>query len=189
MADGGTVRDAIERHYSEVGIAADGGSSERWVVPKLGPVPVPFPNTRSRRKALALHDVNHVVSGVSSGNVGEAEISAWELGSGGCGTYVAAWALDLAGMLGFFLWPARVIRAFAAGRTMRNVYGLGTANIFGMDLDELREGLSRTDSNRPSPVVSVALFVGCLVVAIPVGLVFLTTVLLSLPVWVFTKDR
>ena len=82
-----------------------GGSSDRWVVLSSGQHPAPFPNTSARRKVIALHDVNHLVAGVSTGNVGEAEISAWELASGGCGQYLAAWALDLAGMLMGLVWP------------------------------------------------------------------------------------
>ncbi len=92
----------------ESGVAVDGGSSDRWVVLRFGRIPAPFPNTSARRKVIALHDVNHLVAGVSTGNVGEAEISAWELASGGCGQYLAAWALDLAGMLMGLVWPIHV---------------------------------------------------------------------------------
>ena len=90
---------------------------------------MPFPNSSARRKVIALHDVNHLVAGVSTGNVGEAEISAWELARGGCGKYLAAWGLDLAGMLMGFVWPIHVLRAFSTGRTMRNAYAF--------DADEL----------------------------------------------------
>ena len=56
-------------------------------------------------------------------------ISAWKLASGGCRKYIAAWAFDLAGTLFGLVWPIHVIKAFAAGRTIRN------ANAF--DVDEL----------------------------------------------------
>jgi hypothetical protein len=187
--EGRTVREVMERHYVDAGIAADGGFSDRWVVIRLDRVPVPFPNTTARRKALALHDVNHLVAGMSTGNVGEAEISAWELASGGCGKYLAAWVLDLAGMLFGMRWPIRTIRAFAAGRTMRNVYVLDADEVFDMDLTELRRELTRPDGRDRSRMLSGALFVGYLVLAIPVGLAFLPIVVLSLPVWALTKDR
>jgi hypothetical protein len=59
MSEVGTVREVIVRHRTESGIAADGGVSDRWVVLRLGHIPMPFLNTPARRKALALHDVNH----------------------------------------------------------------------------------------------------------------------------------
>lgn len=190
MAGSGTVRESIERHHAESGIAPDGGLSDRWVVIKIGRIPMPFFNTAARRRALALHDVNHLVAGLGSGNVGEAEISAWELASGGCGPYLAAWALDLAGMLLGMVWPIHVIRAFGAGRTMKNVYGLDVDQLLDMDLTELRQCLVQPRSHGLAAFVgTVALFVGYLIIAIPVGAAFLLMVILSLPIWVFTKDE
>jgi hypothetical protein len=190
MIESGTVREVIERHRMESGITADGGASDRWVVLRFGRIPAPFPNTSGRRKILALHDVNHLVAGVSSGNVGEAEISAWELASGGCGQYLAAWALDLAGMLMGLVWPIHVIRAFAAGRTMRNAYAFDAAEILDKDLSELRQVLTRSDRSGLSSIIgSVALFIGYLILAIPVGAAFIFMVILSLPIWALTKDE
>ena len=143
---------------------------------------MPFLNTSARRKALSFHDVNHLVAGTREGNVGEAEISAWELASGGCGRYLAAWALDLAGMLLGMVWPIHVIRAFASGRTMGNVYGLDLNEVLDMDLEELRQILRQPDDRRLSSIVrSVALFIGYLMLAVPVGVLFLLMVILSLP--------
>lgn len=190
MNESGTVREVIERHRLESGIAADGGASDRWVVLRIGRIPLPFPNTSARRKVIAFHDVNHLVAGVGTGNVGEAEISAWELASGGCGKYLAAWGLDLAGMLMGFVWPVHFLRAFSAGRTMRNAYAFDTDEVLDMDLAELRQVLTRPDRSGLSSIVgSAALFIGCLIVAIPVGAVFLLMVIISLPIWALTKDE
>jgi len=151
---------------------------------------MPFLNTSARRRALALHDVNHLVAGVGTGNVGEAEISAWELASGGCGQYAAAWALDLAGMLLGMVWPIHVIRAFAAGRMMKNAYAFDVDEVLGMDLVELRHILTPPEGSGLSSVVgSVALFMACLILAIPVGAAFLFVAILSLPIWALTKDE
>lgn len=189
MVDGGSVREAIQRHRSESGMDADGGLSDRWVVLRMGRIPMPFLNTAARTKALSLHDVNHLVAGTSEGNVGEAEISAWELASGGCGRYVAAWVLDLAGMLLGMVWPIHVIRAFASGRSMRNVYGLDVDEVLDMDLLELRQMLRQPHDWRLSSIVgSVSLFIGYLILAVPVGVLFLLIVILSIPAWVLTKD-
>jgi hypothetical protein len=189
VIDSGTVREVIERHRMESGIAADGGASDRWVVLRIGRIAMPFPNTPARRKVIALHDVNHLVAGVSTGNVGEAEISAWELASGGCGKYLAAWGLDLAGMLMGFVWPNHVLRAFSAGRTMRNGYAFDADELLDMDLATLRRVLTRPGRSSLSVVGSAALFIGYLILAIPVGAAFLLMVILSFPVWVFTKDE
>lgn len=189
MIDSGTVREVIERHRRDSGIAADGGASDRWVVLRIGRVPMPFPNTPARRKVIALHDVNHLVAGVSTGNVGEAEISAWELASGGCGKYLAAWGLDLAGMLMGFVWPIHVLRAFSAGRTMRNAYAFDPDELLDMDLATLRQVLTRPDRNSLSIIGSAALLIGCLIFAIPVGAAFLLIVILSFPIWALTKDE
>jgi hypothetical protein len=166
------------------------GISDRWVVLRIGRIPMPFLNTSARRKALTLHDVNHLVAGTSKGNVGEAEISAWELASGGCGRFFAAWALDLAGMLLGMVWPVRVIQAFAAGRAMQNVYDLDLNGVLDMDLVELRQILRRPDDRSLSSTVrSVALFIGYLALAVPVGVLFLLTVILSVPVWMLTRGE
>jgi len=185
MSEGGTVGEAIDRHHAESGIAPDGGISDRWVVIRIGRVPMPFLNTAARRRALALHDVNHRVAGLGTGNVGEAEISAWELASGGCGPYMAAWALDLAGMLLGMVWPIHVIRAFVAGRTMRNVYAFDPDQVRAMNLAELRQALTRPGGRGLS---SLAVFTGYLILAVPVGAAFLIMVLVSLPVWALTQD-
>jgi hypothetical protein len=188
--DSGTVREIIERHRMESGIPADGGASDRWVVLRIGRIPMPFPNTSARRKVIALHDVNHLVAGVGTGNVGEAEISAWELASGGCGKYLAGWGLDLAGVLMGFVWPIHFLRAFSAGRKMRNAYAFDADEILDMDLATLRQVLTRPDRSYLSSIVgSAALFIGYLVLAIPVGVAFLIMVILSLPIWALTKDE
>jgi hypothetical protein len=188
--EGGTVREVIERHRLESGTAADGGASDRWVVLRFGRIPMPFPSTSARRKIIALHDVNHLVAGVGAGNVGEAEISAWELASGGCGKYLAAWGLDLAGMLMGFVWPIHFLRAFSAGRTMRNAYAFNADEVLDMDLAKLRKLLTRPDRSYFSSIVgSAALFIACLILAIPVGAAFLLMVIISLPIWALTKDE
>jgi hypothetical protein len=137
MSEGATVREVIQRHHEQSGIAPDGGLSDRWVVIRLGRIPMPFLNTSARRRALTLHDVNHLVACFGTGNVGEAEISAWELASGGCGPYVAAWGLDLAGLLLGMVWPIHVVRAFAAGRS--------TGNAYAFDLEEILDLVSWID--------------------------------------------
>jgi hypothetical protein len=190
MSEGATVREVIQRHHEQSGIAPDGGLSDRWVVIRLGRIPMPFLNTSARRRALTLHDVNHLVACFGTGNVGEAEISAWELASGGCGRYVAAWGLDLAGLLLGMVWPIHVVRAFAAGRSTGNAYAFDLEEILDLELSELRRALIRPKERNPlRSVGSIALFVAYLLLAIPVGAAFLVMVAISIPIWALTKDE
>jgi hypothetical protein len=109
--------------YFEVnGFGADGGYSDAWVDFKLGPVPMPFPNTASRVRAVRFHDLHHVLTAYGTDTLGEFEISAWELASG-CADHTAAWQLNLLGMLvGTIASPRRILRAFVRGRRSKNLY-------------------------------------------------------------------
>ncbi|HKW42163.1 MAG TPA: hypothetical protein VJN39_13010 [Gemmatimonadales bacterium] len=92
---------------------------------KLGPIPVWFPNTEGRRRAVRLHDLHHIATGYDTSLVGEAEIGAWEL-AGGCADYYAAWYLNAVAVeIGLFLSPRRLWHAFVRGRHSTNLYRLG----------------------------------------------------------------
>jgi hypothetical protein len=120
--DATTLRDALRAYFDDNGFGADGGYSSDWVDFKLGPIPFPFPNTQSRKRALVFHDLHHIVTGYATDLRGESEIGAWELG-GGCGDHATAWALDLAALGGgLFLAPLRTFRAFVRGRHAETLY-------------------------------------------------------------------
>lgn len=117
-----TLRTARQRYFEENGFGADGGYGAAWVDFKLGPLPMPFPNTASRVRAVGFHDLHHVLTGYRTDTLGELEISAWELGAG-CRGYGAAWVLNLGGMLtGAVVIPSRVFRAFVRGRHADSLY-------------------------------------------------------------------
>jgi hypothetical protein len=118
-----SVREARARYFAESGFGADGGYAKRWVTVRLGPLPLAFPNTAARVRAVRYHDLHHVVTGYRTDVVGEAEIGAWEVG-GGCAGFGAAWILNLYAMvLGFGAGaPGAVWRAFVRGRRTRNLY-------------------------------------------------------------------
>lgn len=116
-----TLRVARARYFAENGLG-DGGYHERWVRLQAGPLPLWFPNTGARVRAVRLHDLHHVLTGYATNWVGEAEIGAWELASG-CGHYWAAWLLNgAAALIGICVAPRVVLTAWRAGRRCRNLY-------------------------------------------------------------------
>lgn len=119
-----TLRDARAQYFHANGLGEDGGYSKRWVKLRIGPLPIWFPNTAARRRAVWLHDLHHIVTDYDTSWVGEAEIAAWELASG-CRDYFAAWLLNAAAMaIGIMIAPRRVWRAFKRGRIGTNLYHL-----------------------------------------------------------------
>ena len=96
-----------------------------WVRLKLGAIPLSFPNTSGRRRAVRLHDLHHIVTGYDTSWIGEAEVGAWEL-AGGCSDYYAAWLLNVSAVaIGVMIAPRRVLRAFMRGRRGTNLYRMG----------------------------------------------------------------
>src|SRR6185312_14780727 len=91
-----TLREARDEYFRVNGFGPNGGYDDVWVNFKLGPIPMPFPNTNSRKRTVRFHDLHHVVTGYRTDTRGEFEISAWELGSG-CADHFVAWQLNLGG--------------------------------------------------------------------------------------------
>ena len=77
-----TMRSARDLYFQVNDFGADGGYADTWVDFKIGPVPLPFPNTAGRIAAVKFHDLHHVLTGYETNASGEFEISAWEIGAG-----------------------------------------------------------------------------------------------------------
>ncbi|HTR51114.1 MAG TPA: hypothetical protein VMJ10_10445 [Kofleriaceae bacterium] len=133
-----TVREARAQYFARNGFS-EAGYRDRWVKLKLGPVPLAFPNTRSRRRAIPMHDLHHVATGYETTVVGEGEIGAWEI-AGSCGPYAAAWLLNaIAFAGGMVMAPRRTYRAFVRGRRARTLYRTGWCDeLLDLDVAELR---------------------------------------------------
>ena len=121
-----TVGEARTRYFERSGFPPDGGYAASFVaLGKIGPIPIGFPNSDSRRRAVAMHDLHHVATGYGTDWTGEAEISAWEIAAG-CGPYPFAWFINLQGMvMGWVVNPGRTWRAFSRGRHSRSLYAEG----------------------------------------------------------------
>ena len=117
-----TLGEARARLFALSGFPADGGYGDSWVVLRLWRVPLAFPNTAGRRRAVRFHDLHHVLTEYRTDWRGEFEIAAWEV-AGGVNRYWEGWLLDLLGFAcGLFVYPRRVYRAFLRGRRSRNLY-------------------------------------------------------------------
>lgn len=115
------LRTARERYF-ELNNFKDGGYEEGWVKMKAGPVPIWFPNTVARVKAVKFHDLHHVLTEYPTTWRGEAEIGAWEVATG-CAAHYQGWLLNLlAFAIGLVINPRGVYRAFLRGRHSRNLY-------------------------------------------------------------------
>ena len=80
-SDGATLRAARDRYFAANGLG-EGGYTDRWVRLMAGPVPIWFPNTAARVRAVRLHDLHHVLTAYETTWTGEAELGAWEIASG-----------------------------------------------------------------------------------------------------------
>ena len=149
-AEGMTLGEARDDYFRANGFGPDGGYDDAWVDFRLGPIPMPFPNTAGRKRAVRFHDLHHVLTGYATDLRGELEISAWELGSG-CAGYLAAWQLNLGGLVaGLLACPRRTWRAFLRGRSSRNLYrGVAyDAALLGRRVGEVRRELGLGSERR-----------------------------------------
>lgn len=117
-----SLRDARRKYFDAWGFG-DGGYEATWVeLKKIAGIPIGFPNSDARRRAVKLHDLHHVLTGYRADWTGEAEIAAWELGAG-CHRHFAAWVLNLLALqYGFWIAPRPVVRALARGRRSEALY-------------------------------------------------------------------
>ncbi|WP_437484907.1 hypothetical protein WME75_46165 [Sorangium sp. So ce1014] len=180
--EGLTMREARALYFDVNRFGADGGYGDAWVDFKLGPLPVPFPNTRARVRAVRYHDLHHVLTGYDTNAIGEFEISAWELGAG-CKGFVAAWQLNLGGLFaGLLSAPRRTVRAFFRGRRSESLYGRPFEELLDREVGELRREM-RVDGPSASPAaIDVLWLVLASLAGIVVGVLGFATVLVVAPI-------
>ena len=145
-----TVCDA-RAQYFQANNFGDGGYKDKWVKVQVGPLPIYFPNTKARVRAVKLHDIHHLLAEYDTSLTGEAEIAAWEIASG-CKSYYAAWQLNLSALaMGELFAPRRVYAAFIRGRRTLNLYsGPFEESLLNLEVGTLRRQL-KLDQALPSP--------------------------------------
>ena len=168
---GSSVREALAEHLAASGLPPDAGDSDPFAVVRIFYLPYPIPNTRARKRAVRIHDLNHLVSGYQTDRIGELEISAWELASGGCRDYGAAWVLDLAGLLGgLVVAPRRTVRAFWAGRSQQNLYWFDYEELLALSVEDARRLASEPLPTRLRRVSAAIHLVAFVVLALPAAI-------------------
>lgn len=120
-----SMREARDLYFQRNGFSLAGYSAPTFTLRFLG-IPVTFPSTANRRRALPWHDLHHILTGYGTDWIGEAEIGAWELRAGGLSLarfgMVVYW-LDGAGVvLGMLISPRRMWRAYRAARGQRTLF-------------------------------------------------------------------
>ena len=108
-----------------------------------------FPNTTARKRVVPLHDLHHILTGFGTDWMGEAEIGAWELRAG-CNSFIAYFLNGSGVIIGFFISPHRVWRAFQSAKGQRTLYR-DTASydqLLQMTVGELRKRLGIRSSTR-----------------------------------------
>jgi hypothetical protein len=176
-----TLGETLQRHLAENGFPADAGLSERWGVVRVGPIPVCIPNVKARRRATPIHDLNHVLSGYGHDAIGEAEISAFELG-GGCKTYWVAWMLDWGALLLGISRPKRLFAAFVRGRRTGNLYGKDVEVLLGTAYAQVRAELG-FDEKHQGTLEDLIRFGGFLLLSPLVGAIVAAPSILTSPLW------
>ncbi len=146
-----TIQEARADYYRVNGFGDDGGDSLDWVPLKIWRFTIKIPNTNSRRKALKIHDLHHVVTGYATNLRGESEIAAWELASG-CRRMPAAFVLNVFALaIGAIIAPRAVLRAWARGRVTTNLYSHDTVDsLLPLDVATVRVNLG-LDAPVPAP--------------------------------------
>ncbi len=116
------IEDALQLYFAKYHFA-DGGYNDKYFKIKIGPILIPFPNTKSRLEAVKFHDIHHLLTEYSALWKGEVEIGAWEIASG-CGKHFVAWFLNFGSFsIGVFIYPKALFKAFMMGRRVKtNLY-------------------------------------------------------------------
>lgn len=129
---------AVDRYMRANNFTREAYTAPSVPIP-IGPFTVQLANGPARRRAIAQHDVHHVLTGYRTDLAGEAEIGAFELRAGCTSAFL--WAINLAAVaIGLVIAPRRVLRAFRRARGARTLYALGVAaaEVDGVDVVDLR---------------------------------------------------
>ena len=122
------IRQIIESHITSFDLCPGAQSyvewqTKPWLQTRIGGRLVSIFPMLLIREALCKHDVHHILTGYATDIKGEAELAAWELGSGGCHFNIVFW-LDRMSFfaIGLVAHPIATVRAFLHGKTCTNLF-------------------------------------------------------------------
>jgi hypothetical protein len=145
------TEDALNRHFAETGIYAEGCTRDDWypnhlVYLQSGGGKIPILPILRRHGPVVLHDVHHMLTGYPPTWTGEAAIAGWELGSGGCGWHPLYWLDRLSFFVGGLLTaPVATLRGLRRGLRCRNLYRMRPEAVLAEDVDTVRARVLRTE--------------------------------------------
>ena len=131
------AREALQQFYVDEGLPTHGNLTVWFDWVKLFGVPLPLPNIFGRTKVLPYHDLHHIVTGYQTDEVGECEIGAWTMATGGgplLGHVYDAMTLTM----GLIRFPERTKAAWRRGRRSKNLYAYPLDTLLEMDVEELQ---------------------------------------------------
>ena len=142
------MREARDLYLAENGFSIRDYYAPMFTIAIFG-LALKFPNTEAHKRAVPLHDLHHVLTGYGTDWIGEAEIGAWELRAG-CNSFIVYFLNGSGVIIGLFISPRRVWRAFRAARGQRTLYNdpAPYERLLQMTVSELRKrlGISRQTS-------------------------------------------
>jgi hypothetical protein len=132
-----TILDELKLYWKNNSLPLDGGLNDKFNAAKIGSFSFKYPNLDGN--ALVLHDINHLITGYKTNWMGECEVSAWELASGGRGKYLLSWIYPIVGFLiGLLFCPSKTFKAFVNGLRKRNSFIISNStNIFELTKNEI----------------------------------------------------
>ena len=135
------LKDYYRTHYF-----GDRALTDRWIWFRLWKISLPFPNSRGRRNAIALHDLHHVLTGYKTDWAGEGEVAAWELASGFPPEHRVGYSYaPLTLIIGLLIAPFRICRAWRRGKNRMNLchldVELGREKLMSLSLPDLKRRL------------------------------------------------
>jgi hypothetical protein len=116
-----TVEAALKAFWKKHDIDESCESAKSWVC-KLGFISFRLPNFEWRKKAIARHDLHHIITGYPCNIRGECQVATWEYAAGKFPHLGAnLFCLPLV-CVGFAWSPKKIWRAFIAGRNTQSLY-------------------------------------------------------------------
>ena len=134
-----TVRAARAKYFADNNFGENGGYDLTWVPLKFGRVSLKLYNSRSRKRAVPLHDLHHIATGYPTTPKGEAQVAIWELAAGTADKWFAFFINVPALLYGFILWPQDALAAWRRGRRSNSLYsGEFHEGLLDLSVEELR---------------------------------------------------